>query len=111
MGGSAHLNMTLGALTVIGGAVGYLKAGSLPSLFGGAAIGGLLLESGVLIQRGHDRDGHRLALATSTALVAVMGARFGRTKKFMPAGMAALMGVAGAAYNGKKVYEWSEAEE
>ena len=75
MGGSAHLNMSMGALMVVGGAVGYLKAGSLPSLFGGAALGGLLLESGVLIQRGHDRDGHRLALATSTALVAVMGAR------------------------------------
>ena len=100
MGGSAHLNMTVGALMVAGGAMGYLKAGSLPSLFGGAAIGGLLLEPGWLIQRGHDRDGHRLALATSTALVAVMCARFARTKKMMPAG---IIGVASAAYDGKKL--------
>ena len=43
MGGSAHLNLTVGAIVAVGGIAGYVKGKSLPSLVGGCVMGGLIL--------------------------------------------------------------------
>eukprot|EP00971_Amphidinium_carterae_P269869 5354015-Amphidinium_carterae.1 len=43
--GAAHLNLTLGGLLSVGGVVGYLKAGSIPSLVGGLGCGSLMAAS------------------------------------------------------------------
>lgn len=45
-----HLAFTLGGLTAAGGAMGYFKSGSKPSLMGGLAIGGLYIANGVFIK-------------------------------------------------------------
>lgn len=46
--GSAHLNLTLGGLTMAGGAMGYFrtKGSSKMSLLAGMAFGGALMGSG-----------------------------------------------------------------
>lgn len=47
----------------------FTQAKSKPSLVAGLGIGGLFLLSGVIIQKGSDKEGHLLALATSALLV------------------------------------------
>lgn len=105
--GSAHLNFTLGGLVAVGGAVGYFKRGSVPSLVAGLAFGGLLVGSGVLITNGESFQGHALASGVTGIMTAAMARRFVTTGgKFMPAGMVATVGAAGLAYNVKKTLEW-----
>jgi uncharacterized membrane protein (UPF0136 family) len=104
--GSAHLNFTLGGLVVVGGAVGYFKKGSVPSLVAGLTFGGLLIGSGVLITQGESYKGHVLASGVAGLMTVAMGHRFLSTGKFMPAGMVATLGAAGLAYNVKKAIEW-----
>lgn len=104
--GSAHLNFTLGALVAAGGAMGYAKKGSVPSLVAGLTFGGLLIGSGVLISKNEAFQGHALASGTSGVMALAMGKRFVSTGKFMPAGLVATLGAAGLAYNVKKALEW-----
>ena len=107
--GSAHPAFGLGALTIVGGTVGFMKKGSKASLGAGVVCGGLLIGSGVLISGEHQYEGHALATGTSTLMALGMGQRFIQTggKKFMPAGFVASLGVASMAYHMKKTIEWS----
>ncbi|MBM3878680.1 MAG: hypothetical protein FJ387_03025 [Verrucomicrobia bacterium] len=73
-------------LLLVGGLIGYVKAGSKVSLamsLGFAAAIGLCVFTGV-------RHGLTIAVVLQLALLAVFVARYLKTKKFMPAG---LMGV------------------
>jgi uncharacterized membrane protein (UPF0136 family) len=99
--GSAHVNLSLGGLVMVGGAYGYWKKGSTPSLVAGLTIGSLLLGSGYMIATNSDRmyEAHCMAIA--------MGGRFVSTGKFMPAGMVATLGALGCAYNLQKALEWA----
>lgn len=72
---------------MLGGVVGYARAGSKPSLAGGLASSALYLASAQLIGANRELPGHSLASATSATLASSMGARAARTKKFMPAGV------------------------
>ena len=105
--GSAHPAFGLGALTIVGGAVGFWKKGSKASLGAGVVCGGLLIGSGVLISGEHQYEGHALATGTSTLMALGMGQRFIKTGKFMPAGLVATLGAASMAYHMKKTIEWS----
>mmetsp|Transcript_23031 Transcript_23031/g.54657 ORF Transcript_23031/g.54657 Transcript_23031/m.54657 type:complete len:126 (+) Transcript_23031:367-744(+) len=104
--GSSHLNFTLGGLVMAGGAMGYAKKGSVPSLVAGLTFGGLLLGSGILINKGDCYEGHLLASGVTGLMTIAMGKRFLSTGKFMPAGAVATLGAAGLAYNVKKALEW-----
>ena len=104
--GSAHLNFTLGGLVGIGGAIGYFKKGSTPSLVAGLTFGSLLVGSGILISKNDALTGHTLASATTGIMTVAMAQRFMKTQKFMPAGLIATIGAAGCAYNVKKAIEW-----
>ncbi len=104
--GSAHLNFTMGGLVLVGGAVGYMRKGSMISLVAGVTFGGLLIGSGVLITQGESFKGHSLATGCTGLMTVAMGQRFLSTGKFMPAGMVASLGAAGLAYNVKKAIEW-----
>ena len=106
MGGSAHLNYAAGGLLVAGGMAGYAKSGSVASLAAGSSLGGALVAAGVIITKGKDLEGHALALAASSLVLAAMGSRFMKTGKFMPAGAAAALGGLTAVFNGKKVSDW-----
>jgi uncharacterized membrane protein (UPF0136 family) len=88
--------ITLGAyalLLALGGVIGYLKAGSRPSL-----IAGLLSALVALVALGlsarANRSGILLGLLLSVALVVLFGYRYGvKTRKFMPSGLLAVASI------------------
>ncbi|CAG0893372.1 unnamed protein product [Cyprideis torosa] len=78
-----------GVLVLIGGVIGYLKAGSVVSLVAGLVFGCLVLVGAWLTTR----DGRevRLTLVVCTALFLVMFYRVVETGKFMPAGLLTIL--------------------
>jgi uncharacterized membrane protein (UPF0136 family) len=108
MTGSAHTNLTLGGLVMVGGVVGYVKKGSKASLIAGIGIGSMLLGSGYLIAK-TDKvfEGHVLGVTATGIMTIAMGHRFIGTGKFMPAGVVATLGALGCAYNIRKAIEWA----
>ena len=83
-----------GALTIVGGVIGYVKAGSAPSIIAGAITGVLLLAAGFLLPE-HRAAGLAIALITSLLLAAQFVPKFMRTGKAMPAGMMSILSVIG----------------
>jgi uncharacterized membrane protein (UPF0136 family) len=83
-----------GALTIVGGVIGYVKAGSAPSIIAGAITGVLLLSAGFLLPE-HRAVGLAIAFITSLLLAAQFVPKFVRTGKAMPAGMMAILSVIG----------------
>ena len=84
-----------GALTIAGGVMGYLKAGSNASLIAGGVSGLLLLAAGYLLATGKVQPGLILGIIVSVALAYKFVPAFLATHKFMPAGMMAVLSVAG----------------
>uniref|UniRef100_A0A6U2EXH3 Transmembrane protein 14C n=2 Tax=Hemiselmis andersenii TaxID=464988 RepID=A0A6U2EXH3_HEMAN len=100
------MSLTMGVLMTAGGAYAFFKKGSKASLIGGAGTGALFFLSAGLLNAGQNRNGHMVALASSVALVAGMAPRAYASKKFMPAGLVATLGLLSSAYQGKKTIEW-----
>lgn len=71
---------------------GYVKAASIPSLVAGIAFGGVL--TGGAYMTSQDPPQPMLQLGTSAGLAGIMGTRFIKTKKIMPAGMIAVLSLA-----------------
>src|SRR5205823_14430114 len=86
--------LIFGALTIIGGVIGYVKAGSLPSIIAGSITGVLLLVAGALLPE-HRAIGLATGLVISLLLAAQFVPKFIRTGKAMPAGMMSLLSVIG----------------
>ncbi len=84
-----------GALTIAGGLVGFLKAGSNASLIAGGVSGALILVAGYLVATGKVQPGLIMGLVVSIALAGRFVPAFLATHKFMPAGMMAVLSVAG----------------
>jgi uncharacterized membrane protein (UPF0136 family) len=84
-----------GALTIAGGVMGFVKAGSRASLIAGGVSGVLLLVAGYLVGAGNVVAGLVLGLVLSLALAGQFGPKFFRTRKVMPAGMMAVLGAIG----------------
>lgn len=80
-----------GLLSIIGGIVGYTKAGSKPSLISGLVSGIVLIASGILVAQGM-AVGLPLAIAVTALLVIVFAVRLSKTRKFMPAGLMLIAG-------------------
>ncbi|XP_065202259.1 transmembrane protein 14C [Planococcus citri] len=75
-----------------GGIVGYVKAGSIPSLGAGLVFGSILGYGAYRVtQNPHDIY---LSLGTSLVLGGIMGVRYYNSSKFMPAGLIALLSLA-----------------
>eukprot|EP00197_Chlamydomonas_leiostraca_P002087 CAMPEP_0202858432 /NCGR_PEP_ID=MMETSP1391-20130828/970_1 /ASSEMBLY_ACC=CAM_ASM_000867 /TAXON_ID=1034604 /ORGANISM="Chlamydomonas leiostraca, Strain SAG 11-49" /LENGTH=108 /DNA_ID=CAMNT_0049537353 /DNA_START=82 /DNA_END=405 /DNA_ORIENTATION=- len=104
--GQAHFDLAMGVLCSMGGAMGYAKKKSVPSLIGGLAFGAAYIGTAYTINDIDGYKGHAAGLATSALLTAVMGSRFAKYKKFMPAGLLAGAGLMGVLYHSKKVGEW-----
>jgi len=83
-----------GALTIIGGIIGYVKAGSLPSIIAGSITGVLLLIGGSLLPQ-HRTASLAIAFVISLLLAAQFVPKFIRTGKAMPAGMMSILSVIG----------------
>ena len=88
--------LVFGALTIIGGIIGYVKAGSLPSIIAGAITGVLLLVAGALLPE-HRAAGLATALIISLLLALQFVPKFVRTGRVMPAGMMSILSVIGLA--------------
>lgn len=74
-------------LVASGGVIGYVKAGSVPSLAAGLLFGGLAGFGAYQIS--NDPNNIWVSLATSGVLSGIMGRRFYGSRKFMPAGLMA----------------------
>lgn len=83
-----------GALTITGGIIGYVKAGSLPSIIAGSITGVLLLIAGSFLPA-HRAVGLATGFIISLLLAAQFIPKFIRTGKAMPAGMMSILSVIG----------------
>jgi uncharacterized membrane protein (UPF0136 family) len=86
--------IVFGALTIIGGIVGYTKAGSVASIIAGSITGVLLLVAAFLLPE-HRMVGLATALIVSLLLAAQFLPKFLRTGRVMPAGMMSILSVIG----------------
>ena len=86
--------IVFGLLTVAGGVVGYVKAGSVASIIAGSITGVLLLVAAFLLPE-HRAIGLATAFIISLLLAAQFVPKFIRTGKVMPAGMMAILSVIG----------------
>ncbi len=85
-----------GALTIVGGVVGYLKAKSTPSLVAGGLAGIALIVAGYLVGT-TGKIGLFVGLTVSFLLAGRFGPAFMKTKKPMPAGLMAALSIGGVA--------------
>jgi uncharacterized membrane protein (UPF0136 family) len=83
-----------GLLTITGGIIGYVKAGSVASIIAGAIAGVLLLVAAFLLPD-HRVAGLAIALIVSLLLAAQFFPKFLRTGTVMPAGVMSLLSVIG----------------
>ena len=77
-------------LVIVGGVLGFVKAGSRPSLIGGLVGGLALLAAGWGISRGQVW-GLQAALVLTLALFVFFTVRYVRTRAFMPGGLMAIL--------------------
>ena len=94
MDGTQLYFLIFGALTIIGGVIGYVKAGSLPSIIAGAITGVLLLVAGWILPTNRT-VGLLIALIVSLLLAAQFVPKLIRTGKMMPAGLMSILSVIG----------------
>lgn len=90
---SIILTFIYGVLSIVGGIIGYRQANSKASLISGAISGALLLLAGILLMQG-SLVGLWLSRLVALALVIVFVSRLIKTKRFMPAGLMVIVGVA-----------------
>lgn len=83
------VSIAYAALVAAGGSIGYFKSGSAASLYAGLAFGSILGVGAYMTSV--NPSNYFLTLGTSSVLGGVMGFRFMRSGKFMPAGLIALM--------------------
>jgi uncharacterized membrane protein (UPF0136 family) len=83
-----------GALTIAGGVIGYVKAGSVPSIVAGVITGVLLIAAGFLLPD-HRAAALTIALITSLLLAGQFIPKFLRTGKAMPAGIMSILSAIG----------------
>lgn len=81
-----------GMIVLIGGIIGYLKAGSLPSLIMGISFGLLLIGSAIAMFKGK-KFGKWFAVGLSTLLIVFFAYRLLITRHLMPAGIIILVGL------------------
>ena len=86
--------IVFGALTIVGGIVGYLKAGSVASIIAGSITGVLLLVAAFLLPE-HRTIGLATTLIVSLLLAAQFVPKFLRTGRVMPAGMMSILSAIG----------------
>jgi len=86
--------VVFGLLTIAGGVVGYVKAGSVASIIAGGITGVLLLVAAFLLPE-HRLAGLATALIVSLLLAAQFVPKFLRTGRIMPAGIMSLLSVIG----------------
>jgi len=80
------LLISYGVMVSLGGVLGYVKSKSRQSLLAGSVSGLFLVAAGLLVVMGINA-GTYLGFAITVLLVGLFSVRFGKTKKFVPAGI------------------------
>jgi uncharacterized membrane protein (UPF0136 family) len=78
-----------GVLLIVGGIVGYLRAGSLPSVIAGT-ISGLLAFAALAVST-QGILGFRMGAVLAALMLIVFDIRFFKTRKVMPSGLLATL--------------------
>ena len=86
--------IVFGILTIAGGIVGYVKAGSVASIIAGS-ISGILLLLAAWLMPDRQAAGLIVALVVSVLLAGQFVPKFFNTHKVMPAGLMSLLSVLG----------------
>ena len=86
--------IVFGVLTIVGGIIGYVKAGSVVSIIAGSITGVLLLVAAFLLPE-HRLVGLATALIVSLLLAAQFIPKLLRTGRVMPAGIMSVLSVIG----------------
>jgi uncharacterized membrane protein (UPF0136 family) len=86
--------IVFGVLTILGGIVGYVKAGSVASIIAGS-ISGVLLLVGAFVMPEHRVVGLATALIVSLLLAAYFIRKYLSTGAVMPAGMMSVLSIIG----------------
>jgi uncharacterized membrane protein (UPF0136 family) len=86
--------LIFGVLTILGGVIGYMRAGSMASIIAGS-ISGILLIIAALLLPGNVVGGLVLAGVISLVLAGRFLPLFLRTGDFMPAGLLSILSVIG----------------
>ncbi len=89
--------IVFGILTIAGGMMGYVKAGSTASLIAGSISGVLLLVAAFLLPA-HVVVGLSIAIVVSLLLAGRFVPAFFRTGKMMPDGLMALLSILGIVF-------------
>lgn len=90
---TAIIVWTYGVLMAVGGVIGYLKVHSKASLLSGVGFGLMLLASGYGVWQG-SRDSLMVSAVMAALLVAIFAVRLTKTRRFMPAGVLAVLSLA-----------------
>lgn len=94
MEGAKIYFIVFGVLTIAGGVIGYVKAGSVASIIAGSITGVLLLVGAFLLPE-HRAAGLATAFIISLLLAGQFIPKFLRTGRIMPAGMMSLLSAIG----------------
>ena len=94
MGAAKIYLIVFGILTIAGGVIGYVKAGSMPSIIAGSISGILLLVAAFLLPD-YRVAGLAVGLIISLLLAGQFIPKFIRTGKVMPAGMMSILSAIG----------------
>lgn len=94
--------LAYGIIVMIGGIIGYLKAGSVASLVSGSFSGLLLVFAGVIQLHGKTWGSILAAIVTAILLV-FFAFRLAKSRKFMPAGLMTILGMIALAVMVKQV--------
>jgi len=86
--------IVFGVLTIVGGVMGYVKAGSSASIIAGSITGILLIVAGFILPE-HRALGVGLGLVVSLLLAGQFIPKFVRTGRVMPAGMMTMLSAIG----------------
>ena len=86
--------IVFGFLTIAGGVMGYVKAGSTVSIIAGSITGILLIVAGFVLPE-HRMPGIVLGLFVSLLLAGQFIPKFVRTGRVMPAGMMTVLSAIG----------------
>ena len=97
LGPSKIYFLIFGLLTIAGGLMGYVKAGSTASLIAGS-ISGLLVLAAAFLLPGRAVAGLALGGIVSLLLIGYFLPAFIRTGKMMPAGMMSILSIVGVVF-------------